>query len=201
MQPEHERLESDTARNEGDVGIVPPAASARQTMREMPEHLPPIQSFGNLFIQQERSFRYIAELQRSQASVSAKVAHLADALAETNRKLRLQADKSSRECEDAMLGRTLRFAKRRAATILQHGSQELGKRPVYLSERNTVVQVLMKSTPTDCTLQEFQCLAAKLGRRSSLRKNILPFRNISDVCMPRPYYSSGYTLRVIQGHL
>ncbi len=116
----------------------------------------------------------ISDLQSSQASLATQVSRLKDALEALEYRISAISQQSRQKDEEEGMKMTLVFAKIRATSILLAGSPELSKRPSYLSQSNSVVQVIMESPATDCTLREFQLLARQIRRKSSIRSLFYP---------------------------
>ncbi len=116
----------------------------------------------------------ISDLQSSQASLATQVSHLKDALQALEHRISSISQQSRQKSEEEAMKKTLVFAKIRATSILLAGSLELSKRPSYLSQSNSVIQVMMKSPATHCTLREFQLLALRIRRKPSIRSLFYP---------------------------
>ncbi len=120
----------------------------------------------------------LSELQQSHASLSLRVADLAECLRSTQEKLSVSTDQS-RSALSASAERSLLFARLRAVTALRSASKELARRHSSLCAANTFVQTQITSKPSDCTMQEFTHLVTFLTTNQSISCSV----------SPSPYYA------------
>ncbi len=111
---------------------------------------------------------------RSHASLHAIISRLSDARAASDLRFSIFETESARKVDSTTVKRTIMFARLRAIAVLHSASPELVKRPSSLSSSNTVVQSMLRSCPTDCSLREFLLLALRIQRQQSLRSSNVP---------------------------
>ncbi len=73
-----------------------------------------------------------------------------------------------------MFMRTVQFTSLRARKILRGHGSELGKSVSSFYPSNSVVQTLLRSAASDCTLSEFQLFASHLSRNKSIQCHAFP---------------------------
>ncbi len=134
----------------------------------------------------------IADLQASHAALEAQVSQLQVAFNVLDQRLAAFSTTMLNQGDEACMKRTALFARMRALLVLLNGSKELTSRPRSISESNSVVQVVLKSSPTDCTLQEFQLLAKHIEQMPSVRSKNFP----SDYSVKFPSPSSTTRLHI-----
>ncbi len=118
----------------------------------------------------------ISDLQKSHVALSTQLSQLQDKFATLVQRMSSEAHRHRHQGDEASVLKVLAFTTIRAAATLCKGSLELGKRPDSLSPLNSVMQIDLTSTPTDCTLGEFRLLALSIRRRPSIRRFFLSFR-------------------------
>ncbi len=87
---------------------------------------------------------------------------------------RLAIFKHFQAADERAVARTVHFSRRRAKKVLLSTDAELGKNCFTLCASNSVVQVVLRSTPSECTLHEFQLWAMKLLKDLSVHCYAFP---------------------------
>ncbi len=118
--------------------------------------------------------REVIELRASHASLAKQIFWLQNELLDTRRLIssHIMFDKTSFDVR--ILRRLIMFTNMTAVEALMSGSSELSRSYPSLCSANAVRQTVIKSQTTQCTLQEFQLLAAEFSRRNSIRCSVFP---------------------------
>ncbi len=119
----------------------------------------------------------IQDLQASLAALHRRVEQLSDEVA-TARSIADAARSSMRtsihDFNAASVRSTRGFLRRVASKTLEAGSIELGRIPTSPCAADSVKQILLKSSSSDCTLRNFQLLAKYLTTISCLKFEVFP---------------------------
>ncbi len=116
----------------------------------------------------------IQELQRSHADMSVTLLRLAHRLDLMEGRM---VDSRMRNCDaknSEAVQRCILFARHRALAILRSGGSEVKRRPSGVCAANSVVQIVLKSQVSDCTLRDFSLLVAHIRREPSISCRISP---------------------------
>ncbi len=119
----------------------------------------------------------LEELRRSHAALACRVARLSDQMQAARTSFSFERISFFREkasFEARVLERALSFARAAFLRVILGGNADMNRSYPSLCAANSVKQVLLKSSPTDCTLLEFNLMVTEFLKRDNVKCDVFP---------------------------